>query len=97
MPLAHGADRGVAWQCTHAGGRIGFARQLQPLHNSTTQPSSSSVRSDSDYEVLLGDLAAIQPRFFLGMSHLWTDLHADYAQRLHTLAEANRHRNPFHV
>ena len=28
MPLAHGADRGIAWQTTHAGGRIGFARNL---------------------------------------------------------------------
>jgi len=68
MPLAHGADRGVAWQCTHAGGRIGFAR------------------SDSDYAVLLPDIQRIQPRFFLGMSHFWTDLHADYIHSLHTKA-----------
>jgi len=45
-------------------------------------------RSDSDSTLLLPDLARIQPRFFLGMSHFWTDLHAEYSHRLSRMADA---------
>lgn len=65
MPLAHGADRGIAWQVLVCGGRLGFARE--------------------SHEELLRDLQSIRPRFFLGFSHFWSRLYADFNNELRAL------------
>lgn len=63
MALAHGGDRGIAWQTAFCGGTLGFARSDTHAH-------------------LLEDLQCVRPRFFLGMSHFWNRVHADFRSQL---------------
>ena len=91
LSLAHGGDRGICWQAMFAGAKIGFARTVSHTHHdSNITPSSSSSAASStagmdSVTMLLEDIQAIRPTFFLGMPHFWSECHVLYKKELEAL------------
>lgn len=66
LALAHGADRGICWQATFAGVRVGFIPS--PLCDT--------------HSGLLAELQAVCPTFLLAMPPFWTQLFLDFRDRV---------------